>query len=349
MHACLREKGYYVWGGCVTRDDAGRCHMLYARWPMDRGFDAWVTDSEIAHAVAEDPLGPFEPRGVVLPARGRDYWDGLCTHNPTVLRVDGRYYLYYMGTRGSASADAGLNWSFRNNQRIGVAVAERPEGPWQRHDRPLIDCREASARGVCCSNASVLQRCDGSMLMIYKVVGDRLPGPFFGPVEHRAAVADGPTGPFVTEPEPIFSAADAVFAAEDPFIWRDAEGCHAIIKDMGGYFTPHGKALVRFHSADGFDWRLTREPLITAPELHWSDGRTQPLAALERPQLYCDESGPRVLYCAARPDGQSQSFNVHIPLSVAESSTRPSPEVIVPDASKGGPGPKACAAVESPA
>ena len=54
---------------------------------------------------------------------GAEYWDGMCTHNPTVHKFNGKYYLYYMGNRGddvlvSTPEKEKINWVHRNNQRI---------------------------------------------------------------------------------------------------------------------------------------------------------------------------------------------------------------------------------------
>jgi hypothetical protein len=96
--AGFSDPDYYIWGGSMTEGPEGRYHLFYSRWPRERGFKSWVTDSEVARAVAENPLGPYRHVEVALPRRGRQYWDGLTTHNPTVQRFGDRYYLYYMGT-----------------------------------------------------------------------------------------------------------------------------------------------------------------------------------------------------------------------------------------------------------
>ena len=131
--AIFKMNGWYVWCGTIAKTDDGLYHLLFSRWPESEGFDAWVTHSEIAHAVSGSPLGSFEFTGVVFPGRGTG-WDADVTHNPTIIEADGKYYLYYMGTRGP-----GGWWDYRNNQRIGVAVADHPAGPWNRFDYPVID------------------------------------------------------------------------------------------------------------------------------------------------------------------------------------------------------------------
>ncbi|MRR52863.1 MAG: hypothetical protein EG825_18490, partial [Rhodocyclaceae bacterium] len=130
---------YNIWCGSAVKGEDGQYHLFYSRWPRALGHKAWVTHSEVAHAISDSPFGPWQHRDVALPARGTNYWDGSCTHNPTVLRFGRKFYLYYMGNYGDSIARAPLNWEHRNRQRIGVAVAETPNGPWQRFDRPVLD------------------------------------------------------------------------------------------------------------------------------------------------------------------------------------------------------------------
>ena len=132
--ATFRDPQYDIWCGSMIKGDDGKYHLFYSRWPRKLGHSAWVTNSEVAHAVADHPLGPYKHSDVTLPPRGKEFWDGSCTHNPTVIRSRGKYYLYYVGNTGDGSF-----WSNRNNQRIGVAVADKPEGPWQRFDKPVLD------------------------------------------------------------------------------------------------------------------------------------------------------------------------------------------------------------------
>ncbi|MFO7937939.1 MAG: hypothetical protein R6V06_10095 [Kiritimatiellia bacterium] len=86
----------------------------------------------------------------------------------------------------------------------------------------------------------------------------------------------------------------------------------AIVKDMHGAFTPAGRSLVLFRSADGFDWELAASPLVSGLEIRWKNGSLQKLSALERHQIWFDGGRPAVFFCAAQY--QDDTFNVHIPL-----------------------------------
>lgn len=318
--ARFSDPGYIVWCGSMIRGEDGKYHLFYSRWPEKLGHYAWVTSSEVAHAVSETPFGPFRFADVTLPARGAGFWDGLCTHNPTITRFGGKYYLYYMGNTGDGKQVQGLNWSHRNNQRIGVAVADSPDGPWTRMDQPLIGPTEGFHDALCMANPSVTQRPDGGYLMVYKAVGLKKPMPFGGPVVHLVAMADKPTGPFRKLPDPVFTMPGSSFAAEDPFVWRGPDRYWAIVKDFKGGFSGTGKtSLALFESGDGIGWKPAKHPLVSGLELPLADGNRLALEKLERPQLLFNDKGePAVLICAAAPAGHlSKSFSVQIPLNAS--------------------------------
>jgi len=317
--AVFRDAEYNVWCGSAVKGDDGKCHLFYSRWPRKLGHKAWVTHSEIAYAVADTPFGPYKHVDVILPARGKEFWDGMCTHNPTVLRAkDGKFYLYYMGNTGDGVVMKPLNWIHRNNQRIGVAVADKPEGPWQRFDKPVLDVsNEPDAYdALMVSNPSVAERPEGGFLMVYKGVAKKNKPPFGGPVYHLVATSDSATGPFKKYPKPIFGKEGVAFAAEDPFIWSEGGQYLAVVKDNEGNFTGKGYSLALFESADGIDWKQAKHVFVTTPEIRWADGRVQKLNALERPQLYRENGKHVALFCAgAENKDRDGSFNVQIPLA----------------------------------
>jgi len=316
LTAKFSHPDYHTWCGSMVKGEDGLCHLFYSRWPKKFGFEAWVTHSEIARAVSDNPFGPFRHAEVVLPPRGAAFWDGLCTHNPTIHRFGPHYYLYYTGNTGDGINTSGLNWTHRNNQRIGVAVASSPSGPWVRRDHPLIDSTPGFFDSLCCNNPSITARPGGGFLMIYKAVGSLRPLPFGGPVVHCAAASATPDGVFHKYPDPVFTLEGVDFAAEDPFIWYEADRYFAIVKDMSGYFTRCGRSLALFQSQDGLKWDLAQIPLVSGTRLEWADGAIQILESLERPQIFFEDGTPKALLCAADSDsGHGETFNVQIPLA----------------------------------
>ena len=199
----------YIWCGTLVKSHIDKkYHLFYSRWPRKLGMSAWVTSSEVAHAVSNSPFGPFQFKDVVLPHRGPNFWDGMYSHNPTVHFFNGKYSLYYAGNFGDGKITSPqLNWTHRNNQRIGVAIADDPNGPWKRFDKPLIDIsKDTTAHDAqMVANPSVTQMPDGRFLMVYKAVARKKPQPFGGPVVHLTAIADKPEGPFIKQNKPIFT------------------------------------------------------------------------------------------------------------------------------------------------
>lgn len=322
------QPGYRIWGASMIRDDQGICHVYYSRWPSKFPFNAWVSHSEIAHAISDDPLGPYEFTDVSLPARGTPYWDGMCTHNPTVHRFDGKYYIYYMGNTGNLAVvddPNDLNWIHRNHQRIGVAAADSPYGPWRRKDSPLIDISDdqAAPDSLCVSNPSVTQKPDGNFLMVYKAIGKKRPLPFGGPVVHRIAEAEHPTGPFTKRSESILTVENNDFPAEDPFLWYqdDEKLYYIIIKDMGGTFIGKGKTLALFCSENGYEWKLAENPIASDLMINWQSGQER-YFRLERPQLWLHNGQPAVLFVAVMRDDGS-TFFVTIPLKSDHETENP--------------------------
>lgn len=319
--AKLSDPDYYIWCGTLVRGDDRKYHLFYSRWPKKYGYSGWVTHSEVAHAIGDSPLGPFRFADVTLPARGKEFWDGLCTHNPTVLRIGNKFYLYYMGNTGDGQAMKDLNWVHRNNQRIGVAVADQPGGPWTRLDKPVLDVSADPEAGdaLMTSNPAVTVRPDGGVLLIYKAVARKRPLPFGGPVIHMTATADDPAGPFTKQMNSIFTVPGVNFAAEDPFVWYDyaRNRYQAIVKDNDGHFTKAGRSLSLWESKDGFDWKLSAHPLVAKLEIQWASAeKPQKVSALERPQLFFGPDGkPQVLLVAVdESQDRTRWYNVRIPL-----------------------------------
>ena len=317
------EKGFFVWCGAPVKGPDGKYHLYYSRWPVSAGFaPGWALKSEIAYAVSDKPAGPYQhvnvalpPRGI-NPATGQKYWDADVTHNANAFFHNGKYHLYYMGNTGDGVAMKTLNWTHRNNQRIGVAVADSPDGPWTRFDKPLIDATPGFHDALCCANPTVTERPGGGYVMVYKAVGDKKERPFGGPVVHVVAFSDSPTGPFRKQPDPVFTKEGILFAAEDPYIWCEGGKLWAIVKDNAGHFSGKGKSTVLFRSDDGgLRWVLADHPLVATLEIEWVGGRRQKLNSLERPQLFFEDGQPVVLMYAVDEDAKrTHSFNIRIPL-----------------------------------
>ncbi len=312
--AIFELDGYYVWCGTMTQGDDGLYFLYFSFWEKRLGFDAWVTHSKVGYATGKDPCGKFEYQGIALDGRGFG-WDRDCIHNPSVIKHNGKYYMYYMGNYGN-----GEFWNHRNHQRVGCAVADNPRGPWKRFDSPVIDISASGHDSLMTSNPSVAIAPDGKFYMIYKAVENNGRLPKGGSVVCGIAVANFPEGPFIKAPSPIMVNPENEWSVEDAFIWYENDRFYSLAKDFQGYFTKAGKKQVAlFESKNGFDWKLSDNPIGYLRGVTFESGETMALANMERPQIYIEDGKPKVLLCACMKeedyDTTAHSFNIRLPLN----------------------------------
>lgn len=321
------EPGYHVWCGAPVKGPDGKYHLFYSRWPEKAGFaPGWALRSEIAYAVADRPDGPYKPVNVALPPRGinpatkEKYWDADVTHNANAFFLNGKYYLFYMGEHGD-----GKNYPMhRNNQRIGVAVADKPEGPWKRFDKPIVDISsdKTAFDSLCVTNPAACARPDGGVVLVYKAVQFIEGKPMGGNVRYGVALADKPEGPYVKTPGKIFEAETPGkhwMVAEDPFIWfseKYGKKYYAVTRDVVGTFTGASGGICLFESPDGLHWKPSQFPKVLGNRFPLADG-TLSTKNIERPALLIEEGEPTFLFGAT--DGYPKekgklSTNVQIPL-----------------------------------
>lgn len=323
------EPGYFVWCGAPVKGPDGRYHLFYSRWATRYGFaPGWALHSEIAYAVADQPAGPYKPVNVALPPRGANpatgqpYWDADVTHNANAFYTQGRYYLYYMGNHGDGKSYP----QHRNNQRVGVASAGNPAGPWTRLDQPIVDITDdhKSFDSLCVTNPAACLRPDGGVLLIYKAVEYVEGRPMGGKVRYGAALAAKPEGPYVKQPGRIFEADQAGntwMVAEDPFVWysrKYGQRYYAVTRDVVGGFSGAAGGLCLFWSVDGLTWQPATHPKVLGNTFALEGGGMS-AGNVERPALLLDGEEP--LYLFGANDGYLRqgrvSTNVQIPLAPA--------------------------------
>ena len=314
----LEIEDYYVWDCSVIKAD-GKYHMFSSRWPKKYGFGwNWLFHSEIVHSVSDKPEGPYVFQNVVLPRRGREYFDGMNTHNTCIKTWNGKFYLYYMGCTYSwdvpegetiPQAYAQETW---NRKRIGLAISDSADGVFVRRDTPLLEPRDCSYWDcTITTNPSVSILPDGTTYMIYKSrqsVGK--------PLQLGIAVADRPDGEFRRlSDKPILQFKDEDYHIEDPFIWYDEKRkkfC-LIAKDdvKNGAFGITGEWGAGFYaeSDDCMEFEIAPKPKVYSRSVKWADGRETVQGNLERPSLLFDETGrPTHLFCASGYGSAPYSF-----------------------------------------
>lgn len=301
---------HFVWD-CSVIKAGGKYHMFSSRWKKELGFGwNWLFNSEIVHSVSERPEGPYEFQNVVLPRRGRQYFDGMNTHNTSIKEHNGKFYLYYMGTTyGGEIPGIGDEISdFRglevwNKKRIGVAVSDDINGEFVRKDAPLLEPRDCSHWDcTATTNPSVAILPDGTTYMIYKSRKEAGAALKLG-----IAKADTPEGPFVRlSEEPILQFENPDIHMEDPFLWYDRNrkkfcllakddcknGCKGITDEWGSGFYAE--------SDDCLYFEIPENPKVYSRNVKWRDGHESIQGNLERPSILFDENGtPTHLFCAS--------------------------------------------------
>lgn len=336
-----KDSAWNIWCGSMVKGYDNKFHLYYSRWPRRTGHEGWISHSEIAYAVADKPEGPYRDVNVSLSGTDSCAWDGATAHNPYIVLKDNQYYLYYVGTQGRplqteepVKRYGSEWWKRRNLQRIGVATADRPEGPWKRLPVPVLSASEDTTAfdAMCVSNPAVCVGRNDTVVMLYKGVCKN--GTYRGgKVSFSVAFADRPEGPFRKTDRLIFlpENQDSVkvnMVAEDPYIWYDKklDRYFAIVRDVVDLFTGEDSGrLALMTSEDAVNWKPAKYPKVLPPTLRWSDGSTYDGrdSSVERPCLYRDEAGiPRLLFGAfgvrkgeVRRD---HSFNGRIPLRLPE-------------------------------
>lgn len=286
----LESADWYTWCCAPIYGVDGKVHVFVARWPSRTKMRGWLTDSEIAHAVAEQPEGPYTVLGTVLKG-GDDAWF-RSVYNPNVHRVGNVYVLFFAGQRD------GL-------QQIGLATASSLSGPWTTNRKePLIRCSGKPGTWNCthASNPSFVAAPDGRFFLYYKGISDAVPRLRTIGV----AIADHWEGPYRDPPgNPLLSYVDRGLDIEDPYAFYYRGRFYMIAEDRTGIAetkqAPTSKPQeggVRpglfYESADGFRWGAPKIGYMTNDFY-----MREPRERFERPQILWKDGKPAYLFLAA--------------------------------------------------
>lgn len=307
----LKTKGYHNWGASIIKGDDGKYHLFYSRWKDVHS--AWLTFSEIAHAVSDNPSGPWKYKETVLKGRGKGHWDAVTAHNPKIKYFDGKYYLYYiatnlgdmdftdqdlLNTHGKTLRQSPIRKMLRENQRTGVAVSNSINGPWKRFDSPIIE--PSGPITTLTVNPAIDKGADGKYYLIVK--GDKPNEKRF--IRNQAiAVSDTPVGPFKMQPKPVIDYLDT----EDMSLWYDNNR-----KLFYGIFHAH-KYLGLICSKDGINWNKAKNFEVHTKYIPMKDGSAIKPRRMERPSIFF-ENGVAKTLCVAVAEGHD-SYIVFIPIN----------------------------------
>ena len=76
------------WGGNAVVGDDGLFHLFVTEIAgKNCGFSAWKHNSQVVHATAHSPNGPYERQGVALP---------VSSHNPQIIRFKDDWLIFHI-------------------------------------------------------------------------------------------------------------------------------------------------------------------------------------------------------------------------------------------------------------
>jgi hypothetical protein len=285
----VEEPGCHVWGSSPVTGPDGKTHLFVSRWPLSAGFGGWMTDCEIARYVSDSPEGPFIFQEVVRIGSGQNTWDRQSPHNPTVQKIGDQYVLLHIANAG------GDKKARAASQRIGMMIADRPEGPWRKAgadglilsppDDPSI-WSFGSTVGV--NNPSLLVHPDGRFYLYYKAMRK-------GDVRRMGvAVADRLEGPYIFRSEPLTSN-DTEIEDEYAFV-ENGKICLITTHNAAGagYLWISDDGLNFGVPVTGFDPMAQYLPPSVLREATVLRGKK-----FERPQILMQNGHPAYLYVAS--------------------------------------------------
>lgn len=310
----FKTEGYFNWGASIIKGKDGKYHMFYSRWKKEYSFLGWLIYSEIAHATAKDPTGPWKYKETVLTGRGKGHWDAITAHNPKIKFFKGKYYLYYCSTNMGEvdysdadmleTAQVGYDHKYwkilRPNQRTGVAISASINGPWVRQGKPLIE--PSGPITTLTVNPAIDKGKDGKYYLVVK--GDKPNEKRF--IRNQAvAISDNPDGPFEIQPDPVIDYIDT----EDMSIWYD-DGRDRFYGVFHSNHDGHFIGLVT--SSNGVNWKKAADYWMMPKKVLMENGSFYTGDRLERPFVFFEDGKPKVLSLAVRKG--DESFNIQIPI-----------------------------------
>lgn len=214
---------YYVW---------------YSRGPVKTGYDATVW-----YATSEDGVNWTEKGMAVDKSKDDDAWDAASVFTPNILVAEGKYWLFYTGIS--------KNMKVRPDSKIGIAVADSPDGPWERlPDNPVLSSspNKEDFDSHLVDDSCLIVR-DGKYWLYYK--GRQL-GKSASQTQMGLAIAEKPGGPYVRhEANPVIPGNHEVV------VWPQGSGVAAMIGKVG----PKDVVRTIQYSEDGVNFKKTHKTM----------------------------------------------------------------------------------------
>lgn len=236
--------------GVMRRDPSdviqinGVYYVWYSKGPISPGYDATVW-----YATSADGIDWTE-QGMAVGKGEAGTWEGGSVFTPNILVAEGRYWLFYTGTSRSY-----YDKPFNPDSKIGIAVADSPDGPWEKlESNPALSNSDVASDfdSHLVDDACLITR-EGKYWFYYK--GRQL-GKSPAQTKMGVAIADKPEGPYVRfENNPVIPGNHEVV------VWPQGEGVAAMIgprapKDIRHsiLYAEDGLNFTKTHNIEGHPW-----------------------------------------------------------------------------------------------
>lgn len=141
IETILAPRGEGFWDGTTCHNPHIRfVDGIYCLFYMGNS-NGQTNTKRIGLATANSLSGPWQrPGQPLLEAGPEGAWDDHCTSNPAFLKhPNGQYWLYYKAWN-TEEYEHPVDPSVRGNRKYGLAIAEKPEGPYEKYGgNPVID------------------------------------------------------------------------------------------------------------------------------------------------------------------------------------------------------------------
>ena len=214
-------------------------HVWYSKGKISPGYDATVW-----YAISIDGR-KWTEKDMALGKGEAGTWDGASVFTPNILVAEERYWLFYTGTSRE------FRKPFIPDSKIGIAVADSPDGPWERIDsNPVLKNSDKSEDfdSHLVDDACLIVR-DGKYWCYYK--GRQL-GKSPAQTKMGVAIATRPQGPYIKYKEnPVIPGNHEVL------VWPQGKGVAAMIGTTGP------KEIIRsiVYAEDGMNFSKTHNVL----------------------------------------------------------------------------------------
>ena len=250
----FRNQTVTSWGGNIIKGDDGLYHLWVSRMRDGEGLNSWTHDSQIDHAVAEDPMDVFDFAEVALSAEA---------HNASPLRArNGSYLIFHIGS------------GFLHH-------SETPNGPWL--PLPGINCNNPAP--MIHSNGSFFCGCNNGDFQIY-----RCDDPF----EARWEFVTSMQFPDAwSQPSQFMRSEDPYLWMDTRHNWHILAHRYDYRDGWPANPNQTEPVLVSGHgfSRNGIDWHFNIAEQPYNATITFENGTRQFFSTFERPHLVFDDAG----------------------------------------------------------